>query len=380
MKNQFIYIKSVTFKKIIAIFIVGIILLFLISSLFVTSMKNTKSYTINQWFKKMSYETFIKAFELENHYFNFSGNSNVNTQSIGNIIFSLVTNIRLYDPRSLIVHGIPSMEKYENNILVAGEDSNYTNLPIESNLTIEEINQDPDVNEPINEPITPIKPPKYTTNGRNVFFIYHTHSWESFLPLIQGAKTPNQASSPKVNVSLLGDRLKKNLEANGIGAISDKTNIGNELAKKDWSWGSSYKMSREIVTEAMSHDKNLNFLIDIHRDDSRKETTTIDIHGKKYAKLFFIVGVENKNYKKNLEFAKEINTEISKINKGLTRGIYSKNYHDGNGIYNQDLSPNSFLVEIGGVDNTLTELNRTVDLLAEVLSNYYWKVEKENRN
>ncbi|WP_430510307.1 stage II sporulation protein P [Gottfriedia solisilvae] len=376
MKQPSIFIKSITLKRVIAIFFVGIVLLFLLSSLFVTSMKNTKSYYINQWFKNMNYEAFIKSFELENHYFKFEDKSNKSEKSIENIIFSFITNIRLYDPISLIVHGIPGVEKYENNILVVGEGADFTNLPIESKLTIDEINQNPEVEKPANDPIIPTKPPKQTTNGRDIFFIYHTHSWESFLPLIPGAKTPNQASSPKVNVSLLGERLKRNLEANGIGAVSDHTNIGTELAKKNWSWGSSYKMSREIVQEAMSQDKNLNFLIDIHRDDSRKKITTVNIDGKNFAKLFFVVGVENKNYKKNLAFAKEINNEISKINKGLTRGIYSKNYNDGNGIYNQDLSPNSFLVEIGGVDNTLEELNRTVDLLAEILSKYYWQSEK----
>jgi stage II sporulation protein P len=330
-------------------------------------------------FEKMSYEGFIKAFEYENGHFNTGKNSVKNGQPLGNILFSFITNIRLYDPKSLLVHELSSMSKFENNILVAGEGTDFTNLPIESSLTIDEINKDPAVKDPINEPIKPTKPPINTTNGRNVFLIYHTHSWESFLPLIPGAKSPNQASSPKVNVSLLGERLKKNLEANGIGAIDDKTNIGNELAKRNWNWGSSYKMSRIVVQEALAQDKDVNFLIDIHRDDARRKTTTININGEDYAKLYFVVGVENKNYKKNLAFAKAINNEIMKVNKGLTRGIYSKNYSQGNGIYNQDLSPNSLLIEIGGVDNTLPELYRTVDLLSDILGKYYWNAEKVNK-
>ncbi|WP_256941194.1 stage II sporulation protein P [Bacillus sp. EAC] len=367
-------------KRIMASVFVGIVLLFLVASLFVTSMKNTKSYYIHQWFEKMSYEGFIKAFEYENGHFKLGDESFKNGQPIGNILFSFITNIRLYDPKSLLVHEISSMAKFENNILVAGDDTDFTNLPIESSLTLDEINQDPDVKEPTNEPINPSKPPEHTTNGRNVFYIYHTHSWESFLPLIPGAKNPNQASSPKVNVSLLGERLQKNLEADGIGAVDNKTNIGNELVKRNWNWGSSYKMSRVIVQEALAQDKNLNYLIDIHRDDQRRKVTTIDIDGKKYAKLYFVVGVENKNYKKNLEFAKAINNEIKKVNSGLTRGIYSKNYKQGNGVYNQDLSPNSLLIEVGGVDNTLPELYRTIDLLSEILSKYYWQAEKVNGN
>lgn len=375
--RQSIYIKSINLKRVTASVFVGIVLLFLVASLFVTSMKNTKSYYIHQWFEKMSYEGFIKAFEYENGHFKIGNELSKNGQPISNILFSFITNIRLYDPKSLLVHEISSMTKFENNILVAGEGTDFTNLPIESSLTINEINQNPDVKDPINEPLKPTKPPSKTTDG-NVFFIYHTHSWESFLPLIPGAKTPNQASSPKVNVSLLGERLKKNLEAAGIGAVDNKTNIGNELSKRDWNWGSSYKMSRLVVQEAIAQDKNLDYLIDIHRDDQRKKVTTIDIDGEKYAKLYFVVGVENKNYKKNLAFAKAINNEIKKVNKGLTRGIYSKNYKQGNGVYNQDLSPNSLLIEVGGVDNTLPELYRTIDLLSEILSKYYWNAEKAN--
>jgi len=375
--RQAIYIKSINLKRVTASVFVGIVLLFLVASLFVTSMKNTKSYYIHQWFEKMSYEGFIKAFEYENGHFKLGNDISKNGQPISNILFSFITNIRLYDPKSLLVHEISSMTKFENNILVAGEGTDFTNLPIESSLTIHEINQNPDVKDPVNEPMKPTKPPSKTTDG-NVFFIYHSHSWESFLPLIPGAKTPNQASSPKVNVSLLGERLKKNLQAAGIGAVDDKTNIGTELSKRDWTWGSSYKMSRLIVQEAIAQDQNLDYLIDIHRDDQRRKVTTIDIDGEKYAKLYFVVGVENKNYKKNLEFAKTINNEIKKVNKGLSRGIYSKNYKQGNGVYNQDLSPNSLLIEVGGVDNTLPELYRTIDLLSEILSEYYWNAEKAN--
>ncbi|MBL3352784.1 stage II sporulation protein P, partial [Klebsiella pneumoniae] len=41
-----------------------------------------------------------------------------------------------------------------------------------------------------------------------------------------------------------------------------------------------------------------------------------------------------------------------------------------------DLSPHAMLVEIGGVDNNLDELNRTVDILAEAINDYYQKAKK----
>ncbi|MEM5635824.1 stage II sporulation protein P [Bacillus toyonensis] len=47
--------------------------------------------------------------------------------------------------------------------------------------------------------------------------MYHTHSWESFFPLLPGATDP---SSPDVNVSLLGKRMKEQLEEQGNSSSS----------------------------------------------------------------------------------------------------------------------------------------------------------------
>ena len=41
-----------------------------------------------------------------------------------------------------------------------------------------------------------------------------------------------------------------------------------------------------------------------------------------------------------------------------------------NGIYNQDLSPNTLLIEVGGVDNTIEEVYNTIEALANVLNKY----------
>ena len=40
---------------------------------------------------------------------------------------------------------------------------------------------------------------------------------------------------------------------------------------------------------------------------------------------------------------------------------------DYNVIFNQDLNPKAMLIELGGVDNTIEELNNTLEVLAKVL-------------
>ncbi len=63
------------------------------------------------------------------------------------------------------------------------------------------------------------------------------------------------------------------------------------------------------------------------------------------------------------KIARAINSYIDENYYGLSRGIFPKYKKDGDGVYNQDLSKNAMLIEVGGVDNTLDELYNTIDVL-----------------
>ncbi len=58
--------------------------------------------------------------------------------------------------------------------------------------------------------------------------------------------------------------------------------------------------------------------------------------------------------------------------------VIQKGFQTGNGIYNQDLSGQAILIEVGGVDNTEEELNRSIDALAKAFGEYFWQAEKVN--
>nr|WP_239534575.1 stage II sporulation protein P [Priestia taiwanensis] len=293
----------------------------------------------------------------------------------------MTTNIQFDDIRSLIRTELPGYSSFYSPI---SSDDDFTTMPEEENVTMEELAKEREVDigsirkaQESNKP-TETPPPTQTTSGKKVAFIYHSHSRESFLPLLPGVTNPDHASSPKANVSLLGERLKSELEKHGIGAEQDKTDIVQLLLNNKLTYGSSYTMSRKVVQEAMKTNNDIQYLIDIHRDSARKNSTTVEINGQTYAKVYFVVGMDNKNYATNLNLATSIHNELNKKYKGISRDVYKKSRKMGNGIYNQDLSPNSLLIEIGGVDNTLDELYRTVDLLAEIISDYYWKDAKVN--
>ncbi len=57
--------------------------------------------------------------------------------------------------------------------------------------------------------------------NKNTVYIYQTHSWESFLPLLEDAKIPDEAISndERANVIGLGQRMSQNLINKGIGTV-----------------------------------------------------------------------------------------------------------------------------------------------------------------
>ncbi|WP_379967710.1 stage II sporulation protein P [Ectobacillus sp. sgz5001026] len=383
MNQNYFYVKKVRIWKLIMLFIVGISCTFLFASVLVTSLKQAKSVYLHDWLNELSMNGYMYALGTENHYFVQEYRQYNKEFSVSTLLLSAVTNIRFHDVRSLLGTELPGFAKYDTDILIAGEGTNYSNLPNESSVPLEELlqNRNGEGTSP-SPPKTdvPKKSPAHSTNGKKVVFIYHTHSWESYLPLLHLPVTSpdSKATSTVTNISIFGDRFREQLENNGIGASDDKTDIGQMLIAKGLNSNSSYKMSRQVMQTAMTTNKDYTYFFDLHRDSSRRDVTTKQLNGQSYARLYFVIGSGNQNYTKNEQFAKTLHEMIEKKYPGLSRGVARKNSSMGNGVYNQDLSGQAILVEVGGVDNTVEELNRTIDVLAETFSDYYWQAEKVN--
>ena len=104
---------------------------------------------------------------------------------------------------------------------------------------------------------------------------------------------------------------------------------------------------------------SLKYFVDIHRDSVTRDLTTITIDNRDYAKILFIVGLENNHYEENLSFTEKIDDKLNEYYPGLSKGIYKKEGPGVNGVYNQDFSPKTILVEVGGYENTTTEVLNT---------------------
>ncbi|MEH7414356.1 stage II sporulation protein P [Neobacillus drentensis] len=354
-----------------------VLLMFLIISLVIVLHVNISSLKMSNSIGILNGEKLlVQLFKFENHtYFPKSNLSVLTVPKITNLAFQLATTVKPTDARTFLGNEIPGLRIYDTEIVVAGEGTNLTNLPKESAPPDKVLRNERKASE------GKLKESQSTDDGQpnnpknKTVYIYHTHSWESFLPVLKDAAKPDDAisSDERVNVIGLGSRLAKDLMSKGIGVEHDKTNMTQELLKKGWQSTKAYTESREIVEAAATTNHQLNYFIDIHRDSLRKEITTKMINGKSYARLYFVIGRENKNYLENLELAKTLNAELEKKYPGISRGVFLKTYKDGNGVYNQDISNHSMLLEIGGVDNSLSDLHNTIDVFAEVLADYYWK-------
>ncbi|PFP52046.1 stage II sporulation protein P [Priestia megaterium] len=373
--------------------IVAIIVFIVISSgIFTVSYSslqhNFRSTFIYQTLSNYKAQSLFYLMSTENHQFSEAFDKHFSPPPLYSAALQLATNIRIADARSLFGPELPGFLIYDSNILLAGKGTDYTNIPHDSAPPLENISGerelDPQENKKYEESQkqqNSTHQAERSTGDKKVVYIYHTHSWESFLPLIglQGDKDADKAVDNKTNITLVGKILGMELKADGIGTEVDTTNMTQELNEKKWKPNRAYDMSRTVVETALQQNKDVQYLIDIHRDSRRADDTTTTINGKSYAKIMIVLGASNPHFDQNFHLAKEIHQGLEKEYPGLSRGVLSKRKTSGNnGLYNQDLSNNSILIEVGGVDNNMEELTNTVKAFSDVFSENFWKAEKVN--
>ncbi|GAB3795284.1 stage II sporulation protein P [Virgibacillus kimchii] len=371
------------FKK-SGIYLMSIILLF-VSIGFLTTVQpayRLSIQTITEWTSDIDSSTFLYLFGIENRAFQQAYPNNQTMPNLSTALLQVATSIKPNDPRSLLGNEIPGFSVYDR-ILIAGEGTNYANMPVESSPPLEEVlrereavfedgEKDEEDKEKPQEKEDEITP---STGDRNVVFLYNTHNYESFLPHLPGVTNPDHAHHDEVNITKVSDRFAQALEEKGIGSKVDDHDFMNILNERGWGYGQSYEASREIVEEAMAGNNDYNYVFDIHRDSISREKTTVDIDGESYGRILFVIGAEHDSYEKNLNLAKELHHLLEENYPGLSRGYLPLEGARTNGIFNQDLNENALLFEFGGVENTLDELYRSADILAEVFSEYYWDAE-----
>ena len=148
------------------------------------------------------------------------------------------------------------------------------------------------------------------------------------------------------------------------------------MNKNNLNYGESYIASRYFLNQVYKTYPNLDLYIDLHRDAVSHDISTINIDGKECARILFVIGLENPKYQGNLNVVNKLNNMIFNRYGNLTRGIMKKEGVGVNGVYNQDLNSNVILIEVGGNENNIDEVNNTLELLAKVIGEYINEKEK----
>ena len=191
--------------------------------------------------------------------------------------------------------------------------------------------------------------------------IYNSHQLENY------SKSNYEVYNITPSIMTASYLMQESLNKQGISSIVEESNFNDYIKQNNWDYNYSYQASRFFINLAKDNYKNLSYFIDIHRYSIKYDYSTIKINDLMYAKVMFVVGLENPNYQSNLDLMNKINDKLNQAYPGLSRGVIKKEGPNVNGVYNQDISPNSILIEVGGYENKIDEVYNTINILGEII-------------
>lgn len=203
-----------------------------------------------------------------------------------------------------------------------------------------------------------------------LIYVYNTHQTEEY------KSNYLEHYNISSNVLIASNILKEYLSNYNLETIVENNDLISLRNSMNLSYGSSYRVSRIALEEAYKNNNSLKYFIDLHRDSGSYSKTTLYYNGDNYAKILFVVGLDNPNHRYNLNIVNILSDKINLEVEGLSRGVIEKSGKGVNGIYNQDFNSNVMLIEVGGENNNIEEVSNTLKVFAKVLKNYI----EENKN
>lgn len=189
---------------------------------------------------------------------------------------------------------------------------------------------------------------------RNKIYIYNTHQTEEYKTIENYNLTPTVHTASYILKDMLSDY--------GIGVIVEDSDLKTDLNNMGYTYRQAYKVSRSWLENL--NNPNLSLYIDLHRDSINYKLSNVSVDGKDYAKIMFVVGT-NYDYQDNMNVANSLVHEIEKINKSISRGVFTRF-----SVYNQDYNKNCVLIEVGGPESTYESVSNSLSVLASAINNY----------
>lgn len=228
--------------------------------------------------------------------------------------------------------------------------------------------------------IAPLKSKKVSPNkrsleasGKPLIAIYHTHTSETYIDDPRNQDNNGHVLPGNIgNVARVGSVLGDSLASKYNFKVIHTTKIHDEQYIK------SYYNSRQTVKKLLNNYPEIDMLLDIHRDGIEaggKETYTALVNGQRMARVMIVVTngkfdfahlnlkKHHLEWRRNLNFARRLAAKMEEMYPGLLKRLEIRNT-----TYNQDLHPQSILLEIGDYQNTTREATRSARRVADVIA------------
>ena len=187
--------------------------------------------------------------------------------------------------------------------------------------------------------------------------IIHTHATEAYTPDGEDTYVPSDNSrtvDQTQNMLRVGDEMEAVFTSMGLSVLHDR-------GLYDYpKYNGAYGRSGAAVAEYLAQYPTIKIVLDVHRDalvgsdgTVYKAVTTVD--GIKTAQVLVVVGSETNelahpDWRDNLALGLKVQKSLDTLFPTLARPITLRA-----AVYNQNLAPGSFLVEVGTHGNTLQE-------------------------
>ncbi|GLC88542.1 hypothetical protein LYSBPC_16690 [Lysinibacillus piscis] len=197
--------------------------------------------------------------------------------------------------------------------------------------------------------------------------ILFTHSHESYQPIVKAVSGKMAVYDEKTNIFQLQEAIAKHFSMNGIQTDVLDVDVMKEVKLQGKNMAASYSTVRPFLAKRLQ-EQSYDVIIDFHRDATKKEASTIMHNNENYARISLVVGAEHPNYKWNTQYAETLSATMNNIVPQISKGVISKSGDNVDGRYNQDLAKEMLLIELGGIDNTEDELNRTIAVIGKAIA------------
>lgn len=201
-----------------------------------------------------------------------------------------------------------------------------------------------------------------------LILIVHTHATEAYSVADGDEYFGNYRTTDiRYNVVRVGQALADRLNANGISTVHDTT-LNDEPGYYD-----AYERTAAVIARYLDEYPGIQMVIDVHRDavtldDGSEMAVPCRLNGRDAAQMMLVMGtdlagLEHPDWRSNLSMALKIQAHCERCAPGTFRQMSLRAER-----YNEHLTPNSILLEVGAAGNTLREAIVSAEFFADRLT------------